>query len=309
MVTELLNKAEVSRVQEITALHNEIGSYLKMSLEKAIRIGELLVEQKDNMGHGGFTSWVESNLPFTDRTARNYMRLFRQRDELKTETVSDLGVTGGYRMLTAPLADLKISQRERRLEAERKGIEYAKAHPEEVPVGDVSYWKTPGGWKCQQTITGEYAGIPLIRTDCIDPNYLMLKDMESPWGLEYELKQVCYWLHRIEGDINRCLKKYKDQIEKAYWVDFSRGICTTQPELTQALSDIALILKKFSKCFKEGGVEYHKFEGMDEENGDLILGEQVAEDAGGGPGPGWTTWGWDAEANNSPPKVEANAAG
>ncbi len=36
--------------------------------------------------------------------------------------------------------------------------------------------------------------------------------------------------------------------------------------------------------------------------------EQVAEDAGGGPGPGWTTWGWDAEANNSPPKVEANAA-
>jgi len=137
MVTELLNKAEVSRLQEITQLHNEIGGYLKMSLEKAIRIGELLVEQKNSLKHGGFISWVKDNLPFTDRTARNYMGLYRERDRLKTETVSDLGVTGGYRMLTAPLADLKISQRERRLEAERKGIEYAKAHPEEVPYTTV----------------------------------------------------------------------------------------------------------------------------------------------------------------------------
>lgn len=294
MVTELLNKTEVSRMQEITQLHNEIGRYLKMSLEKAIRIGELLTEQKDSLKHGGFISWVKDNLPFTDRTARNYMMLFRHRDELKTETVSDLGVTGGYRMLTAPLADLKISKRESKREEEGKRIEYAKTHPEEVPVGDISYGLTPGGWKYQKTITSEFAGFPLVRTDWIDPNYLMLKDMESPWRLEYELQQVCYGLHRIEGDINRCLRKYKGQIEKAYWADFSRGICTTQPELTQALSDIALILKKFSKCFKEGGVEYHKFEGLDEENGELILGEKVAKDAGDGCGPGWTSWGAEA---------------
>ncbi|MBA7633985.1 hypothetical protein ES703_41556 [subsurface metagenome] len=294
MVTKLLNSIEVSRVQEITQLHNEIGGYLKMSLEKAIRIGELLVQQKASMKHGGFTAWIEANLSFTDRTARNYMRLFRQRDEIKTENVSDLSVTGGYRMLTAPLADLKISKRESKREEEGKRIEYAKTHPEEVPVGDISHGLTPGGWKYQETITGEIAGFPLVRTDCIDPNYLMLKDMESPWRLEHELKQVCYGLHTIEGDINRCLKKYKDQIEKAYWTDFSRGICTTQPELTQALSDIALILKKFSKCFKEDGVEYRKFEGM-EENGELILGEKVAEDAGDGCGrSGWTTWGAEA---------------
>ncbi len=161
MVTELLNKAEVSRVQEITQLHNEIGSHLRMSLEKAIRIGELLVGQKDSMKHGGFMSWIKGKLPFTDRTARNYMRLYRERDQLKTETVSDLGVTGGYRMLTAPLADLKISKRESKREEESKRIEYAKTHPEEVPVGDISYGLTPGGWKYQETITGEFAGFPL----------------------------------------------------------------------------------------------------------------------------------------------------
>ena len=64
--------------------------------------------------------------------------------------------------------------------------------------------------------------------------------------------------------------------------------------MTQALSDIALILKKFSKCFKEGGVEYRKFGGM-EENGELIFGGKVVEDAGDGYGrPGWTTWGAEA---------------
>lgn len=91
---------EVSRAQEIITLHNEIGGYLKISLEKAIRIGELLVEQKDSLKHGGFTSWVKTNLPFTDRTARNYMGLYRERDRLKTETVSDLA--SGYRLLASP---------------------------------------------------------------------------------------------------------------------------------------------------------------------------------------------------------------
>lgn len=95
------DSAEVSRIQEITALHNEIGGYLKMTLEKAIQIGELLMEQKDSMEHGEFTAWVNANLPFTDRTARNYMRLYKERDKLKTETVSDL--TEGYRLLTAPM--------------------------------------------------------------------------------------------------------------------------------------------------------------------------------------------------------------
>ena len=53
---EKLELAETSKVQEITQLHNEIGGYLKMSLEKAIRIGQLLTEQKDSMEHGGFTT-------------------------------------------------------------------------------------------------------------------------------------------------------------------------------------------------------------------------------------------------------------
>jgi hypothetical protein len=88
---------EITRVQEIGKLHSEIIGHLKTSLEKAIRIGELLSEQKASLKHGQFTTWIEGNLSFTDRTARNYMRLHREKDRLKTETVSDL--KSAYKLL------------------------------------------------------------------------------------------------------------------------------------------------------------------------------------------------------------------
>lgn len=92
-----MQKIELNRVDEIKRLHSEILNSLRMSLEKAMKIGELLTEQKENLKHGEFAAWVNDNLPFTDRTARNYMRVYQERDRLKTETVSDL--TDAYQRL------------------------------------------------------------------------------------------------------------------------------------------------------------------------------------------------------------------
>jgi hypothetical protein len=94
-----VDKIEHTRAEEITTLHNRIIGNLRQSLDDAIRIGQLLTEQKETLPHGDFGKWIEANLPFTDRTARNYMRLHRDRERLKTETVSDL--TGAYRLLQA----------------------------------------------------------------------------------------------------------------------------------------------------------------------------------------------------------------
>lgn len=92
-----MNEIEKSRAEEMRRLHGEILNSLKMSLDKAIRIGELLAEQKEVLKHGEFTAWVNDNLPFTDRTARNYMRLFQERDRLKTENIS--GLKDAYELL------------------------------------------------------------------------------------------------------------------------------------------------------------------------------------------------------------------
>lgn len=88
---------EMNRINEIASLHSQIGGLLKLSLDKAIRIGELLTEQKASLKHGEYMPWVKANLPFTERTAQNYMRLYNQREQLKNENVSHLNE--GYRLL------------------------------------------------------------------------------------------------------------------------------------------------------------------------------------------------------------------
>ena len=82
---ELVTPREGDRAAEIISLHNEIKGHLQSSLEKALRLGGLLVEQKQSLEHGQFTPWIESSLPFSARTARVYMKVYNQRDKLKTE--------------------------------------------------------------------------------------------------------------------------------------------------------------------------------------------------------------------------------
>jgi hypothetical protein len=92
-----MEEIEKSRIEEIKRLHNEILGFVKLSLENAIRIGQLLTDQKEELGHGEFIRWIKDNLPFTDRAARRYMGLWRYRDTLKSENVSDL--SSAYQLL------------------------------------------------------------------------------------------------------------------------------------------------------------------------------------------------------------------
>lgn len=89
---------EINIKTEIIELHSLITNNLKRSLSDAMRIGELLLEQKDQLQHGEFTEWIRANLPFSDRTARNYINIHLHRDKLKTESVSVL--SQAYKLLT-----------------------------------------------------------------------------------------------------------------------------------------------------------------------------------------------------------------
>jgi hypothetical protein len=105
----------------IVQLHNEIRGMVTTCLDKAIEIGGLLTEQKKQSGHGAFIRWIAENVPFTDRTARNYMNLYEHRDDIKnldsltsaylqlaepkTETVSDLIIDYEFSTLLPPLTD------------------------------------------------------------------------------------------------------------------------------------------------------------------------------------------------------------
>jgi hypothetical protein len=69
------------RTQEIKQELSELNNTLKMSVHKAIRIGELLTEQKEIVGHGLFIQWIESNLDISRYTAINYMKLYEYKDK------------------------------------------------------------------------------------------------------------------------------------------------------------------------------------------------------------------------------------
>lgn len=79
-----------TRAKEIITLHAEIETGAETILEKAIRIGELLTEQKTSLKHGGWILWVKENLPFGERESQNYMRLFANAPALNAKPVSHL---------------------------------------------------------------------------------------------------------------------------------------------------------------------------------------------------------------------------
>ena len=92
-----MNKIETNYTRQIIKLHEQVQANLDKTLNDAIRIGELLNLKKQELGHGNFGNWIKRSLPFTDRTARNYIKVYSNQNELKMESVSDLN--GAYKLL------------------------------------------------------------------------------------------------------------------------------------------------------------------------------------------------------------------
>jgi hypothetical protein len=87
----------MNRAEEINLLHDKIWIAAKTTITEALRIGELLTEQKAECGHGNWLPWLEANIHFSQRTAHNYMSVYERRGELESETIANL--TEAYRLL------------------------------------------------------------------------------------------------------------------------------------------------------------------------------------------------------------------
>lgn len=85
----------------LSQLHHAAIGACKKTVHYAIKIGETLIATKERVKHGNWEKWVDANLPFSSKTAYNYMRLAKNQKAVlaKYETVSDLGVTETYRAL------------------------------------------------------------------------------------------------------------------------------------------------------------------------------------------------------------------
>jgi DNA-directed RNA polymerase subunit F len=86
-------------IKEIRRLHDELAGAARTILAKAIRLGELLTQLKAELGHGNWLSFVESELPFSERTAQHYMGVFEKREPLKSARFADLLLSEAYRLV------------------------------------------------------------------------------------------------------------------------------------------------------------------------------------------------------------------
>ncbi len=84
-----------SPAQEINRLHAELLEIPKRTIEKAIRVGELLTQQKAKLQHGAWLPWLKENVDFGHAIASRYARLYERREEIShCEKFSD-----AYRLL------------------------------------------------------------------------------------------------------------------------------------------------------------------------------------------------------------------
>ena len=98
------NPDEQEQVAEINKLHQELQELAVGALDRAIRLGDLLSSTKSRLPHGQWLPWLTNNVAFSDRTARNYMRIFENRVALKSANVSDLGEAYQMVMLQSQVA-------------------------------------------------------------------------------------------------------------------------------------------------------------------------------------------------------------
>ena len=81
--------------QAIAQEHQAAVGAARSAVKHALKCGELLLEAKATIGHGGWLAWVETNCTFGQRTAQGYMRLARELprlDEANAQRVADLSL-------------------------------------------------------------------------------------------------------------------------------------------------------------------------------------------------------------------------
>jgi hypothetical protein len=115
MTDEVLALPDIAT--EINQAHEVYVEARMSSLEKALRVGELLVtvKESDAVKHGEWGGWVERFLDFSHQTARRYMQLWRERDRLLAHEGDDPTITGALKLLSA-------DQRQERAEARERAI-------------------------------------------------------------------------------------------------------------------------------------------------------------------------------------------
>ncbi len=109
-------QATETNTEAINRLHDEIwasfGRVVHDAIPKAIGIGERLTWQKDELKHGEWEAWIETNVVFNTRQAWKYMKIHERRDEIANlHSGGDLTINKAVALLVGPQStgDMHVS--------------------------------------------------------------------------------------------------------------------------------------------------------------------------------------------------------
>lgn len=104
-----LNSKTRAIVRQRTA---EIKSLIRLTAENIIAIGQKLIEVKNQLEHGSFQAWLQSEFEWSEQTARQFMQVYRwsQTIENKNFVFSNLATSALY-LLAAPSTSLQAKQK------------------------------------------------------------------------------------------------------------------------------------------------------------------------------------------------------
>lgn len=89
--------------RDIEVITEEINFYKRQAGSAILEIGKRLAEAKEQLSHGEWLPWLEKEVEFSERSAQQYMRLWREYG--KSATVADLGCSKALILLGLPAAE------------------------------------------------------------------------------------------------------------------------------------------------------------------------------------------------------------
>ncbi|MBA7579629.1 DUF3102 domain-containing protein [Candidatus Atribacteria bacterium 1244-E10-H5-B2] len=244
---------EKSRIAEIIRIHNELQKLYYSGLDRAIQLGELLDEQKKSLKYGEFVDWVNKNLPFSERTARNYRVIFKNREFLKRKVVSSLDTA--YLLLKKSkikeerIEEQKEERRKRFEEAKERAKEYDRMREKKHKIKyKVTYSVSSAGYKLKSTLPGHMSpDMPDI--ECIDPEYIKLEEGKADWQLIETFRYIVECFNKAMDSLNKLYREYGDEMFTAYTVNYDDGQVFKYPELIKAYKRV---IKKADFYLKKG---------------------------------------------------------
>jgi hypothetical protein len=119
-VTKKLPRPRSAELTQLTASVRALVRHAaRADVEARVQIGGQLIRIRTLLKHGQWLDWVDHEVPFTSRSAENYIKLahFSKSDPLRYGKVADLGATKVYLLMGLPpaLLDRVLAAKDHRI--------------------------------------------------------------------------------------------------------------------------------------------------------------------------------------------------